>query len=143
MKQFQVPQFIDVEDRILGPITMRQFFIMLIPLGVGIILYFLLKFWLVVIIIIPVIGACAVFAFLKPYGMSFSRFFAAFLTFSLKPKMYIWKHEEEAKIVLTEEAQSQSTMLGQIPGGAKQSWQSSSGLKSKKSSVETGSSYRE
>jgi len=144
MKQYQVPQFIDVEDRILGPITMRQFFIMLIPLGVGIVLYFLLKFWLVVIIIIPVIGACALFAFYKPYGMSFSRFFAAFLTFSLKPKMYIWQHEEEAKVVLTqEETQSQSTMLGQIPGGAKQSWQSSGGLKSKKSSVETGSMYRE
>lgn len=143
MKQFQVPQFIDVEDRILGPITMRQFFIMLIPLGVGIVLYFLLKFWLVVIIIIPVIGTCALFAFLKPYGMSFSRFFAAFLTFSLKPKMYIWKHEEEEKIVLAEEVQSQSTMLGQIPGGAKQSWQTHGGLKSKKSSVETGSMYRE
>ena len=58
--------------------------------------------------------------------------------------MYIWKHEEEeAKVVLTEEIQNQSTMLGQIPGGAKQSWQSSGGLKSKKSSVETGSIYRE
>ncbi len=143
MKQFQVPQFIDVEDRILGPITMRQFFIMLIPLGVGIVLYFLLKFWLVVIMIIPTIGVCALFAFYKPYGMSFSRFFAAFLTFSLKPKMYIWRHEEEARVVLTEEPQSQSTMLGQIPGGAKQSWQARGGLKSKKSSVETGSSYRE
>ena len=83
------------------------------------------------------------FRLYKPYGMSFSRFFAAFLTFSLKPKMYIWRHEEEARVVLTEEPQSQSTMLGQIPGGAKQSWQARGGLKSKKSSVETGSSYRE
>ena len=29
MQQFTVPQFIDVEDKILGPISVRQFLIML------------------------------------------------------------------------------------------------------------------
>ena len=29
MQQFTVPQFIDVEDKIIGPITVRQFIIML------------------------------------------------------------------------------------------------------------------
>jgi len=30
MQQFTVPQFIDVEDKILGPITIRQFLILLV-----------------------------------------------------------------------------------------------------------------
>src|SRR3989338_1275104 len=97
MKQFQVPQFIDVEDKILGPITMRQFFIMLIPMGAGILLYFLLKFWLVVIILIPVTIGSAIFAFYRPYGMRFSRFFGAFLAFQMRPRMYIWRRAGKEK----------------------------------------------
>ena len=90
MKQFQVPQFIDVEDKILGPITMRHFFIMLIPMGTGILLYFLLKFWLVVIILIPVTIGSAIFAFFRPYGVRFLRFFRAFLAFFIRPPLYIF-----------------------------------------------------
>ena len=137
MKQFQVPQFIDVEDKILGPITMRQFFIMLIPMGAGILLYFLLRLWLVVIIEIPLIIGCALFAFYRPYGMRFSRFFGAFLSYSLKPRMFIWKREERARVVFTGEKE------GQHPSEPKKQSVERGGLKSKRSSVETGSTYRE
>ena len=135
MKQFQVPQFIDVEDKILGPITMRQFFIMLIPMGAGILLYFLLKFWLVVIILIPVTIGSAIFAFYRPYGMRFSRFFGAFLAFQMRPRMYIWRRAEKEKVVFTSAARpKESTVAQPIARG---------NLKDKKSSVETGSAYRE
>jgi len=137
MKQFQVPQFIDVEDRILGPITMRQFFIMLIPFGTGILLYFLLKFWLAVIITIFVTIGSAVFAFYRPYGMRFSKFFSSFLSFSLKPRMYIWKREEKARVVFTSKEETSAAAED-----IKKSVTHISGLKTKKSSVETGSSYR-
>ena len=30
MRQFTVPQFIDVEDKILGPITVRQFLLLVV-----------------------------------------------------------------------------------------------------------------
>ncbi|MBI5913146.1 PrgI family protein [Candidatus Azambacteria bacterium] len=137
MKQFQVPQFIDVEDKILGPITMRQFFIMLIPMGAGILLYFLLRFWLVIILEIPLVIGCAVFAFYRPYGMRFSRFFSAFLSYSLKPRMFIWKHEERAHVVFTGEGAAPKT------AEAKKQTAAHGGLKAKRSSVETGSVYRE
>ena len=136
MKQFQVPQFIDVEDKILGPITMRQFFIMLIPLGAGILLYFLLRFWLVVIIELPLVIGCALFAFYRPYGMRFSRFFSPFLSYSLKPRMFIWKREEHARVVFTGEGAAPKTAEAQKQVGH-------GGLKAKRSSVETGSVYHE
>src|SRR3990167_6529706 len=99
MKQFQVPQFIDVEDKILGPITMRQFFIILIPFGTAILSYFVFKMVAAIIITIPVIIGAAVFAFYKPYGMRFSRFFSAFLAYQLKPRMYIWKRGGAPRVV--------------------------------------------
>ena len=136
MKQFQVPQFIDVEDKILGPITMRQFFIMLIPLGAGILLYFLLRFWLVVIIELPLVIGCALFAFYRPYGMRFSRFFSAFLSYSLKPRMFIWKREEHARVVFTGEGSTPKAIEVKKHVGHE-------GLKAKKGSIETGSVYRE
>lgn len=135
MKQFQVPQFIDVEDKILGPITMRQFFIMLIPMGAGILLYFLLKFWLVVIILIPVTIGSAVFAFFKPYGMKFSRFFGAFLAFQMRPRMYIWKKVEREPVVMPSAPVRKESAVAQTV--------SRGNLRDKKSSVETGSAYRE
>lgn len=138
MKQFQVPQFIDVEDKILGPITMRQFFIMIIPMGTGILLYFLLKFWLVIIMEIPITIGCAVFAFYRPYGMRFSKFFSAFLSYSLKPRMFIWKHEESEQSMFESSAAPAETAEEK-----KKVVMRAGGLRSKKSDVETGSVYRE
>ena len=138
MKQLQVPQFIDVEDKILGPITMRQFFIMIIPLGTGILLYFLLKFWLMIIIEIPITIGCAVFAFYRPYGMRFSKFFSAFLSYSLKPRMFIWKHEENEQSMFETNVTS-----AEAPETTKKALLRARGLHSKKSDVETGSVYRE
>ncbi len=94
MQQYQVPQFIDVEDRIFSFITLKQFLIMLIPLGVFILFYFISEMWLAIIVTLPVLIVSAVFAFVKPNGMSFSRFFKAFLDYNLKPRLYVWKQEE-------------------------------------------------
>ncbi len=138
MKQFQVPQFIDVEDKILGPITMRQFFIMLIPFGVTILSYFIFKLTIAIIIAIPVTIAAAVFAFYRPYGMRFSRFFAAFLTYNLKPKMYIWKREAVSHVVFTDK----SGVVKQ-QGALEEKRARPQGLKNIKGDVETGSAYKE
>ncbi|OGD31998.1 hypothetical protein A3C91_03725 [Candidatus Azambacteria bacterium RIFCSPHIGHO2_02_FULL_52_12] len=137
MKQFQVPQFIDVEDKILGPITMRQFFIMLIPFGTGILLSFILSLWLAIIVTIPVAIGAAVFAFYRPYGMRFSRFFAAFLAYQLKPRMYIWKREGAPRVVFENSpggGERPDVHEKRVPKG---------GLKNIKGTIETGSAYKE
>ena len=46
MQQFVIPQFIDVEDKIIGPITVRQFIIMLAGGGLVFISYKLSDFTL-------------------------------------------------------------------------------------------------
>lgn len=130
MKQYQVPQFIDIEDKILGFVTMRQFFTMLIPLGAGFVFYFLFDLWLAIIMIIPLATGCAVFAFVRPNGMKFSKFFFSFINFSFKPRLYVWKQMEMAEKIDT------ATIM-------KTAGEEYAGLKNKKSIVETGSEMKE
>ena len=54
--QFTVPQFIDAEDKIIGPITGRQFIIMMVVIIVDIILYSILPFVPFLLIGIPFFG---------------------------------------------------------------------------------------
>ena len=49
MQQFVVPQFIDVEDKVIGPVTVRQFLILLVGGGVLFIAYRLSDFTLFLI----------------------------------------------------------------------------------------------
>jgi hypothetical protein len=131
MKQFQVPQFIDVEDKILGPVTMRQFFTMLIPLVIGGVLYFILDLWLTIIVLIPTTAITAIFAFYKPNGMKFSRFFASFLSYTFKPRLYVWKQEERIKSLESLEIKQKDDNLDKTQG-----------LKNKKGYLETGSKVK-
>lgn len=131
MKQFQVPQFIDIEDKILGFVTMRQFFTMLIPLVIAGVLYFILDIWLMLIISLPVTGITAVFAFYRPNGMKFSRFVGSFLSYTFKPRLYVWKREEK------------TTSLEALGNEETTKLKKPKGLKSKKGDIETGSKVNE
>ncbi|MDI3495989.1 MAG: PrgI family protein [Patescibacteria group bacterium] len=74
MQQFTVPQFIDVESKIIGPITTRQF---LIILGGAIIIglsYRLFDFTLFLVIAIIVLILMILFAFVKVNGRPFHFF---------------------------------------------------------------------
>ncbi len=88
---FNVPQFIDIEDKIVGPLTAKQ----LGWLGIAGIL--LLIFWstLVFSTFIPVaIVTLAIFgalAFYRPYNQPLLNFLMSGVNFFLKPKVYVWK----------------------------------------------------
>jgi len=90
MLQFTVPQFIDVEDKIIGPITTRQFLIMLtgsIFIGIG---YKLYDFSLFVVVGLAIFAVSGIFAFLKINGMPFHFFVLNFLQTLKKPGMRVW-----------------------------------------------------
>jgi hypothetical protein len=92
--QFQVPQFIETEDKIVGPLTLRQF--MYIG-GAGIIsaiLYFTLATWLWFILTIFLVGGAIGVAFIKVEGRPLGNVILAAFGFYWKPQAYIWKTEE-------------------------------------------------
>lgn len=92
MQQFTVPQFIDVESKIIGPITTRQF---LIFLGAAVIIgvsYKIFDFALFLTIGIFVFTFAGTFAFLKINGRPFHYFVLNFIQTSRRPNLRVWNH---------------------------------------------------
>jgi hypothetical protein len=90
MQQFVIPQFIDVEDKIIGPITTRQFMIMLVG-GIGIaIVYKTTDFTRFIIGTIIILAMVIIFAFLKVNGQFFHLFLVNILEKFKKPSLRVW-----------------------------------------------------
>jgi hypothetical protein len=92
MQQFTVPQFIDVENKIIGPITVRQFIIFLaaaIIIGGS---YRLFDFSLFSAIAIGVLVLAALFAFVKINGQPFHLFVLSAVQTLRRPRIRIWNN---------------------------------------------------
>jgi hypothetical protein len=88
---FNVPQFIDVEDKIAGPLTWRQILWMI---GMGAVLltfYNLFDAALFYISAIPVIMIFSLFAFYRPNGISMTAFAMHGFLFLFQPKVSVWE----------------------------------------------------
>lgn len=89
--QFQVPQFTDIEDRVIGPLTLKQFMYLLIG-GVALfILYKLVNVFVFFILAMPIGAITFAFAFVKIHNQPFGNIVKNFLGFLKKPDFYIWK----------------------------------------------------
>lgn len=98
-EKFIVPQFIDKEDQILGPITVRQFLICLVAVFVIFIEYKILTFLYFILVGLITVAVAAVFAFVKINGQPFHIFFVNFLQTSTRPKLRVWdKNPLEAEL---------------------------------------------
>jgi len=92
MQQFTVPQFIDVEDKIIGPITARQFVIMLVGfLFIGL-SYKIFDFQGFVVVGICIFSVTGVFAFFRVNGMPFHFFVLNFSQTKMKPGKRVWNN---------------------------------------------------
>ncbi len=89
--QFKVPQFIDVEDKLFGPFTFKQFAYMAGGGGLVYILYKVLPIWIAIPLIIPVVILTALLTFYKINGKSFLYYLQASITYATKSKLYVWK----------------------------------------------------
>jgi len=99
MNQFVVPQFIDVEDKILGPITVRQFVIMLVAGLLDFIFYKLFDFGLFLIVAIPFTLAAGAVAFIKINGQNFHLFLLNLFQTLRKPATRVWNKVLRASAV--------------------------------------------
>ena len=107
MSQFVVPQFIDVEDKILGPITTRQFAIIMVTALVMFIVYRILiavrpvdGIWFALAIDIPLLGAALTLAFVRINGQPFHYFLLNFFQTFRRPNVRVWNKElTDAEII--------------------------------------------
>jgi hypothetical protein len=93
MQQFTVPQFIDVEDKIIGPITARQFVIMLSSFLLMGLFYRLFNFSFFLTFSLVTFVISVTFSFVKINGKPFHFFVLNFIQTSRRPGLRVWNNK--------------------------------------------------
>jgi len=95
VQQFVVPQFIDVEGKIIGPITTRQFVIMLAGGGIIFLSFRFGDFTFFLATTVLVSFFVVLFAFIKVNSRPFHLFLINFLqTLFMRKMLRVWQREE-------------------------------------------------
>lgn len=96
--RFQVPQFIEVEDKIFGPLTFKQFIYVAGGGGLCALLFFTLPNFVALIISAPIAIFALALAFYKVNDKPFILMVESFVKFHTGNKLYIWKKEDKQPV---------------------------------------------
>lgn len=92
--RFMVPQFIDVEDKIFGPLTFRQFVYLAGGAGLVFLSIKILPLFFGILLAIPLGGFAFALAFVRVNNKPFIDTVQAAFKYGLSDKLYIWRHEK-------------------------------------------------
>ena len=97
--QFQVPQFIETEDRIIGPLTIKQFLYIAAGGALCFALFFFLEpiYWIFFAIIIMPISATL--AFVQINGRPLPSVALSAIGYYWKPRFYVWQRKEKGTAI--------------------------------------------
>lgn len=96
--RFQTPQFIEVQDKIFGPFTLRQFIYLAGGAGLSFMIYrFVPISFIALLLILPVVALSLALTFYKVHGRPFVDVLESAFTFSLNSRLYIWKKVAKKK----------------------------------------------
>ncbi len=111
--RFQVPQFIEVEDKLFGPLTFKQFIYVAGAVGLCVIFFTLLPKFIALLISIPVLIFGAALSFYKVNDRPFIQVVEDFFHYHTSAKLYIWKKEEK-QVVRSKEQEVGAKLSPQI-----------------------------
>jgi len=142
MEQFVIPQFIDEEPHILGPITVRQFIILLVSSFFIFLSYRLADFTLFIIstILFAVVGLSL--AFIRINGRPFHYFLLNLLQTIKRPKLRIWKKQYSQNEIQEEILANETRKGAVVPSVVHRAVVSSSHLSELALIVDTGGIYK-
>jgi hypothetical protein len=92
--EYQVPQFIEVEDKLIGPLTFKQFVYLAGGAGMCILAFFLLPTIFAVLVSLLAVGLAGALSFYKVNGKSFVQMLEAGFNYYTGAKFFLWKHKE-------------------------------------------------
>ncbi|MBI4086881.1 PrgI family protein [Candidatus Kaiserbacteria bacterium] len=101
--RFEVPQFIDVEDKIFGPFTWKQFVYIAGGAGAGIMLYMTLPFPLFIVVAGPIGALAAGLAFYPVNNRPLALFLEAVVHYISSTRLYIWKKQDTPPVASSPE----------------------------------------
>ena len=109
--QFQIPQFIEVEDKIFGPLTFRQFVYIVGGAGCSYLLLRVLPMFVALPIVAAILGLAAALAFFQYNGRPFILALEHGFSYMFHTKLYLWNNERKrrrANAVKTEVSQEKA-----------------------------------
>ena len=89
--EYQVPQFIEVEDKIIGPLTLKQFIYLAGAAGLCVVFFAYLPTIVAFLVAAPVVAFAAALAFYKVNGKPFIEILEAGFSYMMGAKLYTWK----------------------------------------------------
>ncbi|OGG48383.1 hypothetical protein A3G63_02595 [Candidatus Kaiserbacteria bacterium RIFCSPLOWO2_12_FULL_52_8] len=92
--EYQVPQFIEVEDKIIGPLTLKQFIYIAGTVGLCVVFAFYLPLVFAIVLSVPVVALGGALAFYKINGKPFIELLEAGFNYYTGAKFFLWKHKE-------------------------------------------------
>lgn len=92
--EYQVPQFIEVENKIVGPLTLKQFIYLAGAGGLCVVFFVYLPFIFALLLALPVAALAAALAFYKVNGKPFIEILEAGFNYYTGAKLFLWKREE-------------------------------------------------
>lgn len=92
--EYQVPQFIEVEDKIIGPLTLKQFIYIAGAGGLCVVFFAYLGLMFAIILSIPVVALASALAFYKINGKPFIEVLEAGFNYYTRAKLFLWKRRE-------------------------------------------------
>ena len=111
--QFQVPQFIEVEDKIFGPLTFKQFIYVAGGAGACYVLWRILPSFASIPLILGIAALAGALAFLKYNGRPFINAVEHGFYYFLRTKLYLWSNKQSKK--KREEMQAERKAPNYIP----------------------------
>ncbi len=111
--QYQVPQFIDVEDKIFGPFTFKQFIYMVGGVALSYLIYRLIPSLIFSAIpILIVLALSGALAFYRINNRPFINVLESAFRYSVGSKLYLWKKDEKKKQAAAEALTAQQNSRG-------------------------------
>lgn len=111
--RFEVPQFIEIEDKIFGPLTWRQFVYLGGGVGASVVMFLVLPIFLAIIIGIPLALLAGALAFFPINHRPFSYFLEAVYNYATNEKLYLW--HRKADIVYSEDTKPKKSAVPIAP----------------------------
>ena len=108
--RYQVPQFIEIEDKIIGPLTIKQFVSLAGGVGMAFIAFRFLPLLLALPVIAAVIALALALAFYKVNNRNFIELLESMFNYYTGSKLYIWKKEPNK----VEPKKSRETLPNQV-----------------------------
>lgn len=95
--RYQVPQFIEIEDKLFGPLTARQFIYLAGAGGVGLAAFSTLPFTIAALITAPVAALGLALAFYTMNGRPFLTVLEHGFRYLVGSKLYLWNAERATR----------------------------------------------